>query len=159
MDEQSMFFTSTIKIIELAKLIYSGHKSVEINKEIAPLLQMILAMEENILSVKSYISKLEEENKTKSQELVKFLKWEETEKQYELQEVAPGIRLQVKKEGIKPEETPYWACPKCWYDFIAVPLNKVHDDSYTVGYQCPRCEKRISWFTGKPFQYPDSGIV
>lgn len=154
-----MLFASILQVLDVTKLIYKSHKSVEVNKEIAPLLQMILAMEENILSVKSYISKLEEENKTKSQELMKFLKWEETEKQYEIQEIAPGIRLHVKKEGIKPGETPYWACPKCWYDFIAVPLNRVHNDAYTVGYQCPRCEKRISWSTGKPIQYPDTGIV
>jgi hypothetical protein len=65
MNETSMFFTSFFNALELVKLIYSGHKAIEVDKEIAPLLSMILSMENNVVSMKSYISKLEEENKTK----------------------------------------------------------------------------------------------
>jgi hypothetical protein len=144
MNETSMFFNSFFKTLELVKLIYSGHKAIEVDKEIAPLLSMILSMENNVVSMKSYISKLEEENKTKSEEIIKLQKWTEIEKQYKLHDIAPGMPLQ-KSISIDSKETIQWACPKCWHNHIEQPLHRKHHSEEIGSYVCPVCGTLIEW--------------
>lgn len=150
MDESTMFFTSFFKALELVKLIYGGHKAIEVDKEIAPLLSMILSMENNVVAMKSHISKLEEENKTKSEKILQFQKWAQVEEQYEPKYIARGILLQGRNIIVESKETTQWACPHCWHKHIEQPLHPKYHTETTGYYSCPNCGKIIEWNHSTP---------
>jgi predicted RNA-binding Zn-ribbon protein involved in translation (DUF1610 family) len=150
MNQISALIASIRLTLDVAQGIYSLSKSVEINQKILPLLEMIRTIEKDALRMESHIRKLEEENETQRKKLMEFLKWEETEKQYELQPIAFGILLHGKKVVIKSTETIQWACPKCWHNHIEQPLHPKYHTKETGSYSCPNCDKIIEWNHSKP---------
>lgn len=155
-DSVSTFFTSLLATIEFAKAVYAFNKTTEINQEIAPLLEMILSMENNVLTMKSFIHKLEEENETYRKELMELKDWGKIKAQYKLIEVAPGIRAQVRKgtdsDNIKKVE---WMCPACFNKRIEAPLQREYDFETSGSYICPECKFPYRWEDGSSFAHAD----
>jgi len=141
MDEIELFFNSLTATISIARGLHSLGKTTEINQKIAPLLEMILAMETNILSMKSFVHKLEEENEAYRKKLVEFENWAETDGQHELREVMPGIRVCIRK-GLNDKEVQesVWYCANCWKDKIQSPLQLQNKNDYVISYFCPECK-------------------
>jgi hypothetical protein len=82
---------------------------------------------------------------TPSLEILKFQKWEETEKQYEDKELY-GHFFHVKKTSLESGGHPQYACPSCYQDKKESPLNYEIEPTPEVGrFLCPVCEKRVDW--------------
>ena len=83
-------------------------------------------------------------------------KWAETDRQHELREVAPGIRVFVRKglddTAIKKTD---WFCPKCWHEKIQMPLQREYDSGSSASYICPSCKFPFQWDEGGGFAHAD----
>ena len=76
---------------DIAKGLSTFKSDVDRNESISKILEILLSIQTQVLSVNAIAQKLQEEKYEITQKLMKFEKWSETETQYELKEIASGV--------------------------------------------------------------------
>jgi DNA-directed RNA polymerase subunit RPC12/RpoP len=147
--EISSFVTSVRTAIEMGKGIFSTKKAVEIQQKILPFLEKLIVLEKEALAMQVRIRELEEEKETYRKKVLEFEKGEEIVSQYELKEVAPGIRVYIRRGT---NETDFkkveWVCPYCFSQRIKSSLQREYGSQTSGSYICIKCKSQFSWDEG-----------
>ena len=98
----------------IAKGIYSLKSDVDRNESISKIIDILVSVQTNALSVNAIAQKLQEEKRHLEQKIVEFEKWSETESQYELKEIATGVFVYCCKPTDKTSEPMHWLCANCY---------------------------------------------
>ncbi|HAB54653.1 MAG TPA: hypothetical protein DCE80_21150 [Ignavibacteriales bacterium] len=134
--EISSFISSAKTAYDIAKGISTLKSDVGRNESISKILEILLSVQTQALSVNEIAQKLQEEKYEITQKLMKFEKWSETETQYELKEIASGVFVYACKKTNPPSEPMHWLCTNCWKDRMKSIIQKTLSDSYA----CPKCK-------------------
>ena len=138
--EISSLITSTKAAYEIAKGISALKSEVDKNESISKILEVLLAVQKDALSVSMIAQQLQEEKSDLSKKLLEFEKWSETEEKYELKEIAKGIFVYSYKM-VDPSSKPmHWLCPKCFQEKKAHIIQLDYDSSTVKRYCCPNCK-------------------
>lgn len=124
---------------DIAKGLSTFKSDVDRNESISKILEILLSIQTQVLSVNAIAQKLQEEKYEITQKLMKFEKWSETETQYELKEIASGVFVYACKKINPPSEPMHWLCTNCWKDRMKSIIQKTLSDSYT----CPKCKTEL----------------
>lgn len=156
--EISSLVASSKAAYDIAKGINSLKSEVDRNESISKILEVLLAVQTQALSVNAVAQKLQEEKYELAKKVMKFEKWSETESQYELKEVAPGTFVYSYKEGIELTEPKHWLCTNCWKDKIKSIIHLANEGSGNRKYHCPHCKDEFYIRHGSSNSYsPDRG--
>jgi len=128
---------------DIAKSISALKSDVDRDKSITKILEVLLAVQTNALSVNSIAQELQEDKSALTQKLMEFEKWDETEAQYELKEIAIGVFVYSLKIVKSLSEPKHWLCAKCYNEKKKSLLQRTKHDFAGVHYICHSCSSEI----------------
>jgi len=143
--EISSLVASSKAAHDIAKGISSLKSEVDRNESVSKVLEVLISVQMQALSVNAIAQKLQEEKFELTQKVMEFKKWSETEAQYELKEIAPGILIYAYKKGDDAIEPMHWLCPNCWHDKKKSILQRNYHDSNSGMYACKKCDTIFEW--------------
>ena len=143
--EISSLIVSSKAAYDIAKGVNSLKTDVDRNESISKILEILLSVQAQALSVNAIAQKLQEEKHELTQKLMEFKKWSETECQYELKEIATDIFVYAYKVADNSSKPMHWLCPKCYQERKAHILQFDHDFIGGKHYFCPNCNTKLSF--------------
>lgn len=137
--EISSLIASSKAAYEIAKGISSLKSEIDRNESISKILEELLSVQTQTLSVNAIAQKLQEEKYELTKKLMEFEKWAKTETQYRLKEVAPSVFVYAyKKTDLSDPE--HWLCTNCYKDRIKSIIHFTSKGSGIKKYICPHCK-------------------
>jgi len=137
--EITAFVTSVRAAYDIAKGIGSLKVEVERNQAVSKILEILLSVQSDALSMQTKYQELLQSKDDLSKKLMEYEKWSETESQYELKEINPDVFVRSYKTSNQSQQPNHWLCTKCWEDKKKAILQKHH----TGAYECQRCGSKI----------------
>lgn len=128
---------------DIAKGISALKSDVDRNESISKILEVLLTVQTNALSVNAIAQELQEEKATLTQKIMEFEKWSETETQYELKEITSGIFVYSHKTAVDPTKPIHWLCAKCYHEQKKSILQRTRHDPGGMHYVCHSCSSEI----------------
>lgn len=138
--EISSLIASSRTAYDIAKGLTSVYVDDKVKKHTSELISILLSVQTDALAVQSNHQELLKEKDNLEKKIVEFEKWAETERQYELKEIAPVIFVYSYKEGIEFTEPKHWLCTNCWKDKIKSIIRLSSEGSGSKKYICPNCK-------------------
>lgn len=142
--EIGSLITSSKAAYDIAKGISSLKSEVDRNESISKILEVLLAVQTNALSVNAIAQKLQEDKRELTQKIVEFEKWSETEAQYELKEISVGVFVYSYKITDKPSEPIHWLCAKCYNEKKKSIFQFDRASGVGSHYICHNCKSEIT---------------
>lgn len=142
--EISSLLISSKAAYDIAKGINALKSDVDRNESISKILEILLSVQVQALSVNAIAQKLQEEKHELAQKLMEFEKWSETERQYELKEIATDIFVYSYKVADNPPKPMHWLCPKCYQERKAHIIQFDCESMAGKHYLCPNCNTKIN---------------
>jgi hypothetical protein len=143
--EISSLIASSKAAYDIAKGISSLKSEVERNENISKILEVLISVQTQALSVNTIAQKLQEEKFNLTQKIMEFENWSEIKGNYELKELAPGIPAYLRKKSDENKDLTLWICPYC-YDKKQESFLQKECHYETAGfYFCPRCRTPFQW--------------
>ncbi len=137
--EISSLIASSKAAYDIAKGISSLKSEIDRNESISKILEVLLSVQTQTLSVNAIAQKLQEEKYELTKKLMEFEKWAKTETQYRLEEVAPSVFVYAyKKTDLSDPE--HWLCTNCFKDRIKSIIRLASKGSGIKKYICPHCK-------------------
>lgn len=127
---------------DIAKGISALKSEIDRNESISKILEILLAVQMNALSVNEIAQKLQEEKAALTQKIMEFEKWSETETQYELKEIAPGVFVYSFKIADDSTKPVHWLCAKCFHERKAHIIQLDRESAAGKHYFCPNCSTK-----------------
>ncbi len=155
MDPASLF-TSAKVAYDIAKGISALKTEVEINQAVSKVLEVLLSVQQDALSMQKEHSLLLTEKNNLINKISEFEKWSEVEGQYELKEIAPGVHVYAYKKTDKSTEPMHLLCTNC---FSKKQKGFYIQSETTYGgtkYKCLNCDKEIWDYSNKKPMPPDN---
>jgi len=160
MDPTSIF-TSAKFAYDMAKGINSLKTSVERDEAVAKVLEILLSVQHDALLMQKEHSLLLTEKDNLIKKISELEKWSETEGQYVLKELAPGVPVYAYNKSNKTTQPPHLLCTNClskkqkgFYVQSEIDFDGTH-------YKCLNCDKEIIDYSHKKsvshYQPPSSG--
>lgn len=152
--------TSTRAAYDIAKGISSLKSDVERNESVAKVLEILLSVQSDALEMKEKHHLFLEEISDLKKQIMEFEKWSETEKQYELKELASGVLAYALKQTDESSNPFHLLCAKCYNDRKKSILQRVSKTMAGVKYICHTCKSEIldhSQETPPSSSYPGRG--
>jgi len=140
LSEISSLVASSKAAYDIAKGISSLKTDVERNERLSETLDILISVKTNALTVLAICEKLQKEKDDLTQQIINLEKWSETESQYELKDIAPGIFVYSYKhinDSIKPM---HWLCTKCYQERKAHIIQLDYEFPVYRRYICPNCK-------------------
>lgn len=125
--------------IDLAKGLKSAYDAHTITQSQTEILERLLNLQIDALALQDKHSTLINEKDDLSKKLMEYERWSETESQYELKEITPGVFVRSYKTSNQSQQPNHWLCTKCWEDKKKAILQKHH----TGAYECQRCGGKV----------------
>ena len=141
--EIGSLISSSKAAYDIAKGISSLKSEVDRNESISKILEVLLAVQMNALSVNAIAQKLQEDKRELAQKIMEFEKWSETETQYELKEIAAGVFVYSYKRTVKPSEPIHWLCAKCYNERKKSILQRRKHLPDGIHYLCNNCNSNF----------------
>ncbi len=142
--EISALVSSSKAAYDIAKGINSLKSEVDRNESISKILEVLLAVQTQALSVNAVAQQLQEEKYELTKKVMEFEKWTETETQYELKEIAPGVLVYAYKITNNNKEPMHWLCPNCFDTKRQKSIfQRVSQDGRGTFYACHGCGNQI----------------
>jgi hypothetical protein len=116
----------------------------------AELLQVLISVQLDASSVLAKVYELETEKHALEQKMLEIEKWAETEKKYELKEIAPGVLAYAYKTADDPSKPKHWLCPACYTKQKASILQRNGFSPDGAKYVCLLCGAEVIDSTDKP---------
>jgi hypothetical protein len=126
-------------VIDIAKGLKSAHDAHTITQAQSDILEKLLDLRIDALSLQEKTSTLINEKEELAKKLMEFEKWAETERQYELAKLPPGILVYAQKKSGTSTEPKHWLCTNCWKDR----KKSILQLEYTGAHTCPECKHRF----------------
>lgn len=134
--EISLLIASSQSAYDIAKSLSSTDSVIERNHLILKLLEVLINVQTQALSVSAISLQLKEENLQLTMKITELENWAQTISNYELKEMFPGILAHCRKGSDNNEDLEVWICPYCY--------NKKQESflKYREGhsYSCPQCK-------------------
>lgn len=127
---------------DIAKGIGALKSEVDRNESISKILEILIAVQTNALSVNAIAQELQEEKTALKQKIVEFEKWAETETQYELKEIAPALFVYSYKKSNDSIKPPHWLCAKCFSEKKAHIIQLDRESAGGKHFFCPNCKTK-----------------
>ena len=137
--EIGSLISSSKAAYNIAKGISALKSEVDRNESISKILEVLLSVQTNALSVNAIAQKLQEEKRQLEQKIMEFEKWSETESQYELKEIATGVFVYSYKTTVKTSEPIHWLCAKCYNKRKKSILQRRNHLPDGIHYLCNNC--------------------
>jgi hypothetical protein len=148
MDPVSIF-TSAKVAYDIAKGINALKTSVERDEAVAKVLEVLLSVQHDALSMQKEQSLLLTEKDNLIKKISEFEKWSEIESQYELKELTVGVPMYAYKKTDKETQPPHLLCANCFskkqkghYIQSEIEFDGTH-------YKCLNCDKEIIDYSHK----------
>lgn len=143
--EITSLIASSKTAYEIAKGINSLKSEIDRNESISKILEILLSVQTQALSVNAIAQKLQEEKVSLTQKIMEFEDWSKRKANYELKELAPDVPAYFRKKADETKDPTVWICPYC-YDqkkesFLQ--LSSQTKDSFL--YLCPVCKAKFGW--------------
>jgi hypothetical protein len=145
MTELSSLIASVKAAYDIAKGVNSLKSEVDRNQSISKILEILLTVQTNALSVNAIAQKLQEEKSDLTKRIMEFENWAQTKSNYDLKEVGPGIPAYVRKQGDDSKEPPMWVCPYCYNKKKESFLQREYHFGEAGYYFCPECDTIFTW--------------
>jgi len=139
--EITSLISSSKAAYDIAKGINAIKSEVDRNEAVSKILEVLIAVQTNALSVNAIAQELQREKYDLENKVRQYENWAETERQYELKEVVPETFVYAYKDNTKPN---HWLCPKCFQEKKTYILQLDYDG--TAGpksYICSNCSTII----------------
>jgi hypothetical protein len=142
--EVSSLFTSAKVAYEIAKGVNSLKNEVERNENIAKILEILLSVQHDALSIQEKYSKLLKEKDEIAKKLMDLDRWSDIENNYELKEVSAGIFVYSYKKHANSSTPSHWLCTNCYKDkkFSIIQVGIKYPAS--KDYICPSCTNKFN---------------
>lgn len=125
--------------IDIAKGISALNAEVKRNESISKILEALIAIQSEALSMQEkYQGLLEEKNEIASQ-LKEFEQWADTERLYELKDLGGNVFVYAYKKTESSAEPMHYLCTNCFKDKKKSILQFAYADSSGTGYKCHNC--------------------
>jgi len=141
--DPASLFASAKTAYDIAKGISSLHTEVERNQAVSKILEVLLSVQSDALSMKEKYSLLLTEKDDLIKKISEFEKWSEIEHQYELKEIASGIFVYVYKKSEVNREPMHWLCAKCYNEQKKSILQRKVKSMAGAIYICHTCKSEI----------------
>lgn len=148
--EISSLIASTKTAYDIAKGISSLKSQVDRNESISKILEVLLSVQTQALSVNAVAQKLQEEKSDLTKKIMEFENWAQTKSNYELKELAPGIPAYLRKKSGGSEEPTLWVCPYCYNKKQESFLQLEYNYGTSISYFCPSRDCKTSFRYGVP---------
>lgn len=141
--ELTSLITSAKVAYDIAKGIGSLQIEVERNKSISELLNILISVQSDALSMQEKHSSLIQEKDGFQKKLLDFENWDNDQINYIRKEVTPHCFVYIEKKANQSGENPPWYCPNCWNDRKKSILN--YDASGVAHHHsCVKCDYKFS---------------
>ena len=138
--ELSSLIASSKAAYDIAKGINALKTEVDRNEAISKILEVLISLQTQALSVNAIAQDLQQEKYDLKNKILQFENWAETERQYELKEVAPGMFVYNYKIPVESAKPSHWLCPKCFQEKKTYILQLRYDGtSGPKEYICSNC--------------------
>ena len=135
--EASAIVTSLKTTIGIVKGLKSSYDAKTITQAQSQILEHLFALQVDALALQEKHSALIHEKEELIKKIEQFEQWGNTESEYELKEIKPGIFVYSYKKSQQSVIPMHWLCAQCWNDHKKSILQSgFHDKSV---YNCPRC--------------------
>ncbi len=142
--DPASLFASAKTAYEIAKGISSLNTEVERNQAVSKVLEVLLSVQNDALSMKEKHSLLLSEIDHLKKKISEFEKWSEIERNYELKEIASGIFVYVYKKSDVNRDPMHWLCAKCFNtEKKKSILQRTGQDGRGTHYKCHTCNSDI----------------
>jgi len=141
--EIGSLLTSSKVAYDIAKGISALKSEVDRNESISKILEVLLTVQTNALSVNAIAQELQQEKYNLEKKILEFENWTETERQYELKEIATGIFVYTYKKSKNLTEPMHWLCAKCYNERAKSILQRIKKTMAGVAYACHNCKSEI----------------
>lgn len=131
--------------ISVKKLI----KNEDLKDRISNLINMIIGLQQHILSIQSDHQKLLQEKDRTSKELMKLKAWNKEKMNYKLTETCPGVFVYSYQQSNKNTDPQHWLCQKCYNDEKKSILQFIPNYVYGDFYICHECGAKLPSRTEK----------
>lgn len=142
MDPVSIF-ASAKTAYDIAKGINTLKTDVERNKAVSKILEVLLSVQNDALSMKEKHSLLLTEKDNLAQKIMEFEKWDKVELQYELKEIASGVFVYVYKKTNNSSQPEHYLCAKCYQDRKKSIFQRTNQNLHGTKYICHTCKSEI----------------
>jgi hypothetical protein len=154
--DPSSLYVSAKAAYEIAKGISALKTEVERNQAVSKVLEVLLSVQSDALSMQEKQSLLLTEKDHLTKKIMEFEKWSEIESQYSLKEIASGVFVYAYNKTDKATEPSHWLCAKCFNtDKKKSIFQRFDHDSHGVHYKCHSCDSEIT-DPSNPKHYPSS---
>ena len=148
MDPVSIF-TSAKVAYDIAKGINALKTSVERDEAVAKILEVLLSVQHDALSMQKEQSLLLTEKDNLIKKISEFEKWSEIESQYELKELTAGVPVYSYKTTDKETQPPHLLCANCFNKKQKGHYIKSEIEFDGTHYKCLNCDKEIIDYSHK----------
>lgn len=131
-------FKGAIDIAKGLKSTYDQHTVSDAQAEFFEKLSDLYVRATSLYESHSTLTREKDELEKK---LMEYEQWAQTERQYELKQVAPGKFVRSYKKSDKNTDPMHWLCPNCWEDKKKSILQGHPSLGDALEYICPRCNK------------------
>lgn len=147
--DPSSLYVSAKAAYEIAKGISSLKTEVERNQAVSKVLEVLLSVQNDALSMQEKQSLLLTEKDNLVKKISEFEKWSEIESQYEFKELAPGVPVYAYKKTDKATQPIHLLCANCFSKkqkghYVQSEMN--YDGTH---YKCLNCDKEIIDYSHK----------
>lgn len=145
--ELTSLISSSRAAYDIAKGISALKSEVERNESISKILEVLISVQINALNVNSMAQELQEEKRALTQKIMELENWSETEKQYILKEIAPGLFVYVYNITHDLTKPIHWLCTKCFNEKKAHIIQIDRESAAGKHYFCPNCNAKYFFQT------------
>lgn len=147
--EPSTIFTSVKVAYDMAKGLYLINSAKERNEAVAKIIEILRAVQDDALAMQEKHSLLLREKDELIKKISEFEKWQETEGQYELKELAPGVPVYAYKKTDKTTEPMHLLCANCFSKKQKGHYVQSEIRHSGTHYKCLNCDKEIIDYSHK----------
>ena len=142
--DPSSLYVSAKAAYEIAKGISALKTEVERNQAVSKVLEVLLSVQNDALSMQEKQSLLLTEVDNLKKKISEFEKWSEIERQYELKEIASGVFVYTYKQSDVNREPMHWLCAKCYNERKKSILQRTRHVIAGIFYICHTCNSEIN---------------
>lgn len=154
--EVSLLISSVKVAYDMAKSILTLKTESEKAEQFINLRDTILSIQNQAMNMAEKHKEILKDNDLLRNKLVELEKWKEIAGEHELKEVAPGLRVQIKKGTNQTViKKAAWFCPVCFENHKIFPLQREYDLDTSGSYICPGCKFTYQWDEGTGFAHAD----
>ncbi|MGB5156338.1 MAG: hypothetical protein WBN77_02755 [Desulfobacterales bacterium] len=137
--EIGSLISSSKTAYDIAKGLASVYVDDKVRERTSELIGILLSVQSDALAVNAQHQELLQKKYELEKKILEFENWSETERQYELKEIAVGVFVYAYKKTEQNPETMHWLCAKCYNERKKYPIQRRAHLPDGIHYICNNC--------------------